>query len=62
MTLEAAGVPRLAVDAFDDPEFCRELLGASSVRRRCRRVVTASCDSSVPTLSGPTRRGTRRGG
>src|SRR5882762_9287124 len=28
MTLEAAGAPALAIDAFDDPEFCRELLVA----------------------------------
>ena len=28
MTLETGGAPTLVVDAFDDPEFCRELLGA----------------------------------
>jgi len=42
MALEAAGAPALALDAFDDPEFCRELLGAFE-----RRVTVPTCRDGV---------------
>src|SRR5881396_536809 len=42
VALEAAGAPALALDAFDDPEFCRELLGAFE-----RRVTVPTCRDGV---------------
>src|SRR5947208_1341799 len=42
MALEASGGPALALDAFDDPEFCRELLGAFE-----RRVTVPTCRDGV---------------